>query len=141
MTFHALDAMGDMRGVVNLMTGILTHDVTGLVTLLARFCVHFRAEDRSCVRARDALEYVARAVHVSFELADESWLGMAVNAIGLRVDRPRVSGALPRRVSGLHDLAAFTKTGLFRVYRHSAQHYCAHEHHDSDNDNDGERLC
>jgi len=109
VTLDTLQSVTHMRGMVDLMSGVLGPYVTYLVALLAGPRINFRAQNRAFVLAGDPFKHISGAIEMSLEFANDARLGMAVYAIGFCVDRPGVGRSLPGYIPSLHDLATAAK--------------------------------
>jgi hypothetical protein len=105
VALKALYIVGHMGFVIDLVAGVLGHNILNFVALRASSCVDFASEDGPLVIPCQANHYITCAVQMGLELSDNARLGMTVNAIGLGMDRPGMSGPLPTYIARLHYLA------------------------------------
>jgi hypothetical protein len=141
MALEAIKPACKVCRVADLMTLGFHHNVLDLVAFHAAACVHFAAKNSAPAFTGKPHHYVTRPVEMSPELADQTGFGMAIYTISFGVDGPCVSRSLPPDITRLHDLAASTKTGLLRIYRHSANGHSPDEDQNPDNDDNCEGPC
>jgi hypothetical protein len=83
MALHAFHVMSQMGCVVYLVSWILGFDVAHIVAFLAGLGVNLCAQNGALVFSCHAFENVTCAIEMGLELSNDSWFGMASDAIGL----------------------------------------------------------